>query len=589
MSDLGFLATVLIFLAAGVIVAPIFQRLRSSLVLGYLVAGVIIGPHVLGLVANEERTRGIAELGVVALMFTIGLELTIDRLRVVRRHVFGVGTTQVLVTALVIGVIAALAGAEPRAAILIGGALAMSSTAVVLQILAERGGLATRVGRVAFAVLLLQDMAVVPLLALVPALAGPESQLVPTVLETLAKAAVALVAIFALGRLVLRPVFRIFAIGSVPELFAAVTLLVLLGTSFATHEFGLSLGIGGFLAGILLAETEYRHQVAADIQPFRGLLLGLFFMTVGMAVDLPLIAQQVWPIVGLTVALIVVKSALLALLCRFSGLPWGASIHAGLLLGQGSEFAFVVIGSAAAVRLIDPAVGDFLVVVVALTMAATPLLAAMGQRLDRRFEVHRVNTTQHVEEETSDLKDHAIVAGFGRVGQSVSRMLNAAGQPYVAFELDANRVAAARRHGLPVYYGDASRVEVLRAAGAGRARTAVIILDNAAAAENTVSVLHHNFPAVKTFVRARDHRHRRRLEAVGAQNVVHETYELSLQLGERALRGMGVPDTLAEEIVTRHRADDYALLSDIIFPDATLVEDEETKRRRPAAKAPTGR
>jgi CPA2 family monovalent cation:H+ antiporter-2 len=249
----------------------------------------------------------------------------------------------------------------------------------------------------------------------------------------------------------------------------------------------------------------------------------------------------------------------------------------------------VVIGSAAAVRLIDPAFGDLLVVVIALTMAATPLLAAIGQRLDRRLEVHHVNTTQHVEEETSDLKDHALVAGFGRVGQSVSRMLHAASQPYVAFELDASRVAAARRQGLPVFYGDASRIEVLRAAGGERARTAIIILDNAAAAENTVSVLHHNFPSVKTFVRARDHRHRRRLEAAGATNVVHETYELSLQLGERALRGMGVPEALAEEIVARHRADDYALLSDIIFPDPTLVEDDEGKRPQPATKAPTGR
>jgi K+:H+ antiporter len=559
------LADVLIFLAAGTLIAPIFQRLRSSLVLGYLVAGSAIGPRVLGLVENDERTTGIAELGVVALMFTIGLEITLDRLRVMRRHLFGLGTGQLVLAAAAIGGAAAMAGVSPRAAVILGGGLALSSTAVVLQILAERGELASRVGRVAFAVLLLQDLAVVPLLSLVPALAGPTQAIAGTVALTLAKAAAALAVIFIVGRLVLRPFLGLFKFGATPELFTGVMLLVLFGTSWGTAQFGLSLGIGGFVAGMLLAETEFRHQVAADIQPFRGLLLGLFFMTVGMSVDLDLIATRLGTVVGLTVALLAAKAAVTTLVARAEGIAWGPAINAGLLLGQGSEFTFVLLGAAVAAGLMDRALADMMVVVIALSLAATPLLATIGRRIETRLSARDGDSVERIAAESEELADHVIVGGFGRVGQSVARLLTAAEIPYVAFERDAARVAAARKLGLPVFYGDSSRIEMLRAGGAARARAAVIILDNATAAEAAVHAIRNNFPNVSTYVRGRDNRHLRRLEAVGATYVVHETYELSLQLGGRILRGMGTPEALSEEIVARHRADDYALLGDIVF------------------------
>ncbi len=565
MSDTRILADVLIFLAAGTLIAPIFQRLRSSLVLGYLVAGAAIGPHVLGLVSSGEETTAIAELGVVALMFTIGLEITLDRLRVMRRHLLGLGLGQLVVAAAVIGGGAALAGVEPRAAVILGGGLALSSTAVVLQILSERGELGTRAGRLAFAVLLLQDLAVVPLLALVPALAGPTSEIAGTVAITLAKAAGALVGIFIVGRLVLRPFLGLFRFGAMPELFTGVMLLVLFGTSWGTASFGLSLGIGGFVAGMLLAETEYRHQVSADIQPFRGLLLGLFFMTVGMGVDLRLIADQLGTVVGLTLALLAAKSVVTTLIARAQGIPWGPAINAGMLLGQGSEFAFVLLGAAAATGLMDRTLADMMVLVIALSLAATPPLAAIGRRIETRLTAKDGDRIERIAAESEELANHVIVGGFGRVGQSVARLLAAAEIPYVAFERDAARVAAARKLGLPVFYGDISRIAVLRAGGAARARAAVIILDNAEAAEAAVHAIRHHFPNVSTYVRGRDNRHRRRLEAVGATHVVHETYELSLQLGGRVLRGMGAPEALTEEIVARHRADDYALLGDIVF------------------------
>lgn len=566
MEDHSFLADVLVFLVAAVIAVPVFQRLKSSLILGYLAAGLIIGPHVFGLVRNETVTRALAELGVIFLLFTIGLELTIDRLRVIRRYIFGLGTVQVLVTGAIIGLLATAAAMTTQNAIVIAGALALSSTAVVMQLLSERGEIATRVGRVAFSILLLQDLAVVPLLAIVPALGGAGENVFLVVLWTVVKAIIAVAAIFAFGRLVLRPVFRIIAVGQSPEMFAAVTLMVLLGTSWATASFGLSLAIGGFIAGMLLGETEYRMQVAAEIAPFRGLLLGLFFMTVGLDLDLPLIFDKAGLVTGLVVSLILGKAGLLALVARISGQPWGASVRLGLLLSQGGEFAFIIFGLAARDGLMPVAVTDLLVGVVAISMALTPLLAWLGERFETLMEDRSIPETTMSETEVSYIQDHVIIAGFGRVGQSVAKMLVAADIPYVAVEFEPTRVSEARSQGLPVYYGDASRPEVQKALGAERARAAVIIMDNAEAASRTVHLLHQRFPRIEIFVRASDNRHRRALEEAGATGIVHETFEMSLQLGGAVLRRLGTPSDDIYDIIHNFRAEDYAPLSDVIFP-----------------------
>ena len=566
MPDVSFLAETLIFLIAAVVVAPVFQRLRSSLVLGYLVAGVIIGPSVLQLVSNSKSVHSIAELGVVFLLFTVGLELNVDRLRLIRNQIFGLGTAQVGLTSLAIAGIAYAMGFSVETSVIIGGGLALSSTAVVLQLLSERGELSSRRGRLSFAVLLLQDLAVVPLLALVPAFAGAETGSTTAVLLTLGKAALALAGVALIGRLVLRPLFRLIAVGRSTELFAAVTLAVLLGMSWVTATMGLSLAIGGFLAGILLAETEYRHQVAADIQPFRGLLLGLFFMTVGISLDLGVVAQNLLLVLGLMVGLIVLKTAILFAVCRLSGVPGGTAINTALVLGQAGEFGFVLFTLAGGFGLLQPRDATILGAMVALSMAVTPLLAAGGNRLRQWLEVKAADSSSDIEAESGDLQDHVIVAGFGRVGQSVVKTLAAADIPYVAVEFEPTRVAEARAKGLSVYFGDASRVDVLEALGADRARAAVIILDNAIAAERAVNLLHRRFPRLNIYVRARDNAHKRRLAAAGASGIVHETYELSLHLGEAVLRGFGTPDDRIRDIIREHRADDYALLSDVILP-----------------------
>lgn len=574
MQDASFLSETLIFLIAAVAVAPVFQHLRSSLVLGYLVAGVIIGPGVLSLISESRQVHNIAELGVVFLLFTIGLELSVERLKLIRNQIFGVGTAQVGVTSLIIALVAWWAGFSLETSVIIGGGLALSSTAVVLQLLSERGELASRRGRLTFAILLLQDLAVVPLLALVPAFAGSGEDTVSALLWTLGKAALLLAAVAVFGRLVVRPLFRAIAVGRSPELFAAVTLAVLLGMSWLTGTFGLSLAIGGFLAGLLLAETEYRHQVAADIQPFRGLLLGLFFMTVGIGLDLRIIAENALLVSGLVVGLIVLKTAITAILCRLSGVSTAVSINTALVLGQAGEFGFVLFALAGGFGLLEPREATILAAVVALSMAVTPGLAFTGNRLHGLLEARLADSQEDMRAESTDLKDHVIVAGFGRVGQSVVKTLVAAGIPYVAIEFEPTRVAEARAQGLAVYFGDASRVEVLEALGAARARGAVIILDNAIAAERAVNLLHRRFPNLNIFVRARDNAHKRRLTEAGASGIVHETFELSLHIGEAVLRGFGTPDDQIRDIIRDHRADDYALLSDVILP-VTPAEGEK--------------
>lgn len=477
---------------------------------------------------------------------------------------------------MIIALIAWSVGFTPQTAVIIGGGLALSSTAVVLQLLSERGELASRRGRLTFAILLLQDLAVVPLLALVPAFAGEGDDTITALLWTLGKALLLLAGVAVFGRFVMRPLFRAVAVGRSSELFAAVTLAVLLGMAWLTGTFGLSLAIGGFLARLLLAEIEYRHQVAADIQPFRGLLLGLFFMTVGISLDLGIIFENTLLVLGLLVGLIVFKTMVTMVLCRISGVSTAVSLNTALVLGQAGEFGFVLFALAGGFGLLEAREATILSAVIALSMALTPGLAFLGNRLHKRLEANLAEKKEDMRSESADLKDHVIIAGFGRVGQSVVKTLSAARISYVAVEFEPTRVAEARAQGLSVYYGDASRVEVLEALGADRARAAVIILDNATAAERVVNLLHRRFPNLNIYVRARDNAHKRRLTSAGASGIVHETYELSLHLGETVLRGYGTPDEQIQEIIRDHRADDCALLSDVILP--VTVEKDGTEK-----------
>jgi len=564
MNNSEILYDVLIFLVAAVLVVPAFQRLRTSPVLGYLAAGMVIGPHGLAVIRDSESAHTLAEFGVVFLLFMIGLELSVERLRSLGRYVFGLGALQVTVTGFLIGGVAWALGASGEAAIIIGGGLALSSTAFALQLLIERGERAASFGMISFAVLLFQDLAIVPLLMLVTLLGEGEGSFITAMGFAVVKAAVVLILVVGVGRLILRPVYRIIAETRSSELFVVTTLLVVLGTGWLVSLVGISMVLGAFLAGLLLSETEYRHQVEADIRPFRGILLGLFFITVGMSIDITLIQSELAQIALIVVGLMAGKSIVTAALCRGFGLPLGVSVRVGLLLSQGGEFGFILFLTAGAMGLLTPETTQILLASVTLTMVATPVMAYLGSRFSSFMARREEVSVAGVGELTEDLHDHVLIAGFGRVGQAVAKILSAGGIPYVALDLDAARVAACRAKGIPVFFGDSSQIEILSSAGASRARGAVVTIDQPATADRIVASLHQFSPELPIFVRARDMLHGRRLEMAGATQAVPETTEASLQLGAIAMTSMGVSSDDVMGIMQELRNDNYAHLGDAV-------------------------
>ncbi|MGO1121120.1 monovalent cation:proton antiporter-2 (CPA2) family protein [Rhodovibrionaceae bacterium A322] len=572
------LLEVLIFLLAAVVVVPVARKLRSSPVLGYMAAGIVVGPWVLKLITHTDSVKLLAELGIVFLLFAIGLELSVERLKVLRRFVFGLGALQVVVTAVVIALIVMGLGVEPEAAVVIGGGLALSSTAFVLQMLVERGELAARFGRVSFSILLFQDLAIVPLLALVPLLASDGTSLGMALGLAGAKATAAVVVTILIGRLALRPLFRVVANARSPELFVATTLLVLLATALLMEQAGVSMALGAFLAGLLLSGTEFRHQVEADIRPFKGLLLGLFFMSVGLAIDLMVILQN-WAVilVGL-LALVTGKGLILAGLCRLFKLPAAVTLRVAFLLGQGGEFGFVLIGSALALQLISGELAQLVVAVVALSMAVTPFVDFLGRRLSSLAaarDAGRSKPPTLKEEESEDLHDHVVIAGFGRVGQTVASVMSASHISWVGFDLNAQRVRHCHGRNLPVFYGDAGRVDVLETASLERARAAVITLDDMTAANHVVEALRAKSPDLPIMVRAHDLSHQSDLEAVGATAVVPETIEASLQLGGILLERIGVSHDEISRVMAGFRDDNYQGLQRPMDDDGKLTQEQK--------------
>ncbi|GJX26399.1 K(+) efflux antiporter 2, chloroplastic-like protein [Tanacetum coccineum] len=537
-------------LLASVIFVPIFQKLPGgSPVLGYLTAGILIGPYGLSIIRNVHATKAIAEFGVVFLLFNIGLELSVERLSSMKKYVFGLGSAQVLTTAVVVGLAAHfVCGQLGPAAIVIGNGLALSSTAVVLQVLQERGESTSRHGRATFSVLLFQDLAVVVLLILIPLISPNSSkggvgfQAIAEALGLAAvKAVVAISAIIAGGRLLLRPIYKQIAEMQNAEIFSANTLLVILGTSLLTARAGLSMALGAFLAGLLLAETEFSLQVESDIAPYRGLLLGLFFMTVGMSIDPKLLVSNFPVIMGSLGLLIAGKTILVAGVGRLFGVSLIPAIRVGLLLAPGGEFAFVAFGEAVNQGIMSSQLSSLLFLVVGISMAITPWLAAGGQLIASRFEQQDVRSLLPVESETDDLHDHIIICGFGRVGQIIAQLLSERLIPFVALDVRSDRVAVGRALDLPVYFGDAGSREVLHKIGAERACAAAITLDTPGANYRTVWALSKYFPNVKTFVRAHDVDHGLNLEKAGATAVVPETLEPSLQLASAVLAQAKLP------------------------------------------------
>lgn len=560
-ATLPYLRETIIFLIAAGVMVPLFHRFRVSPVLGYLVVGGIIGPFGLGLLADDfpilskvvisdiAGVQALAELGIVFLLFTIGLELSLERLWAMRRLVFGLGSLQVLVTSTIIGLIAFEFGNSVRASIVLGACLALSSTAIVMQLLLEGRRIGTPLGRSSFAILLMQDLAVVPILFVVGVLgAKVDSGFGVDLALALGKAGLTIVLIYMGGRLILRPALRLVAQTRSPEMFMAAVLLTVIGIAAITGYAGLSMALGAFLAGLLLAETEYSHEIEVDLEPFKGLMLGLFFMSVGMGIDWRVIGDEPMWIPLSVLGLFLVKSVITAGLCLAFGLPRHTSLEAGLLLGQGGEFAFIVVGLAMSLALLPADVGQFMLIVAGLTMLVTPLVAKAAEVLAGRME--REETTRAHQGNLAaigDMEGHVILAGFGRFGRTLANTLQAESIAYIALDTDPGHVASARAENLPVFYGDASRLDLLNRAHIERCAAVVVTMDNPAAAERIVGEIRSTWPLVAVYARARDKAHAVRMMNAGATQAVPESIEGSLQLAGRVLSGLGA----TEEVVRR--------------------------------------
>lgn len=573
-TETQYLRHIVIFLAMAVVVVSLVRRLRVSPMIGYLVAGALVGPSGFALITNVESMKDLADLGVVFLLFTIGLDLSLSRIRAMRHYVFGLGGAQVLSCGLLIGAVAYAVGADGEDAFIIGAALAMSSTAMVMALLRERNAVGTQMGRVALSILVMQDLLVVPLLVLVPRLGGDGESMVMALAIAFGKGLLALAAIILLGRIVLAPIFRSIAAQRNADLLTGLTLLVVLGASWATEQAGLSLALGAFLAGALLAETEFRHQVEADIQPFRGILLGLFFMTVGMSMNLALLRDSWLIVLGIVAGILVIKAIVIAVTCRLFGLRAGFSLHQGLLLAQTGEFAFVLFALAITVNALERNVAELLMLATALTIAVTPLTAALGRFLHGRLDRVKSNDQLRLQQETADLSDHIIIAAFGRIGQIAAQFLASRELPYVAVDRDIGLVESARAKGFPAYYGDASSLHVLRAAGAERARAAIVTIDNHEGAMRAVAVLRHSCPDLPIVARGRDRAECAALHEVGATITVLEAMESGLHLGGAVLRVIGLEDADANDAMARFREDNYAALTEIVPPGGGRASDK---------------
>jgi len=556
-----------VLLAATVIAVPLFRRFKLSAVLGYLAAGVVIGPWGLGLFHDVENILHFAEFGVVLLLFVIGLELQPSRLWVMRHAVFGAGGVQVAVTTAALAAAALALGLAWQTAVVIAFALSLSSTALVLQVLAERRELTARHGRSAFAILLFQDLAIMPALVILPMLGGASSAALDW--KAIAIPLVAAAVVVAAGRYALRPALRIIAGTRAQEAFTAAALLVVVGTALLFESVGLSMALGAFMAGVLLADSEYRHELEADIEPFKGLLLGLFFMAVGMSANLGVLLQAPFTVLALTLGYLGVKMLAVGGAARIARHDAPTARRLAVALAGGGEFAFVLLALAAADGLVPRATTELLVIVVTLSMVAAPLLIAGADRLARRL---KPATAAPAFDTFEPEEPRVLLAGLGRFGQIVARVLRARRIRFTALEISQTQVDFLRRFGNRLYYGDASRLELLRSAGASQASVLVIAIDDVEASVRTAEIARRHFPNLRVLARARNRQHAFRLMETGVTEIWRETYASSLELAEATLVALGTSREAAASQVRRFRELDEETLR-----AQASVRDDETK------------
>ena len=564
---MSFLLDALIFMAAALIVVPIGKRLGLSPVLGYLLAGVLIGPGGIELIIDADGVLHFAEIGVVFLLFIIGLELQPSRLWVMRKEVFGLGTAQVILTtaglATLIHVFIEMTWTQST---ILGFALALSSTAFVLQLLSEQKQLMAPYGRAAFGILLLQDIAVIPGLAAISLLGVSAAGSQHINWSMLGLVVIGLAA----SRFLLRPALRFIATTGIDELFAAAGLLLVLGAALAMNAAGISMGLGAFIAGMMVADSEYRHQIETDILPFKGLLLGLFFIAVGMSADLHLLASQPIHVLGATLALVLLKTALMYPVARARRLDHAQAVRASVVLSQGGEFAFVLLTAAASAALLPGSVAEFVILVVTLSMVTTPFLMKFLERL-----LQSSKTDDRPFDEMTGHEHPVVIAGFGRVGQIVARVLNMHHVPFTALEANPKQVDFVRQYGSDIYYGDATRLDSLRAAKVPQARIFVLTLEDIEQSVKTAEIVHRQWPQVLLLVRARNRHHEMMLREIGVHFVIRDTLFSSLELSKAMLVGLGRSPEAAAQAVDAFRVHD----AETLLKQAAVFRDETAFRQ----------
>ncbi|MDA0901794.1 MAG: cation:proton antiporter [Proteobacteria bacterium] len=573
MHDISYLRDILVLLFASVGIIIIFKQLGLSPVLGYLVAGALIGPQGFALLNNTKTAQSIAELGIVFLLFAIGLELTFDRIKAMKKYVLGFGSLQVLLTAAAIGYIAYILGVKSEVSVIIGSTLALSSTAIVLQVVNESGDQSTRVGRLSLSVLLLQDLAVIPILVLLPLLSNPEISIGAALSTSLTNAAFALAIIFVIGRLFLRPIFRLVVEAKSDVLFLSTTLIVVLGAAFISNELGLSFALGAFVAGLMVAETEYKYRVESEILSLKSLLMGLFFMTIGTSFEFDLLIEELPLIALLSLGLIACKGSIVIILCRIFKFPLAPAIHSGLLLSQGGEFAFVVFIMSVENNMMSAELSQLLMTVVTVTMAVTPLLASLGKRIKSQIYLREALHDNKIKREVGDISDHVIVLGFGKIGRIVTHILRNKEINYLVLDNNHRVVRIEKANGYNIYYGDSMNIDILRNIGIHRAKSVIVAIEDEFACIKITRFINANFPEVQIITKTDTLHNAERFKKFGASFVVTKNLETGLQLGKAALISTGgIEGEDIDNFITKFRDINADFIENVLFKNSGKVE-----------------
>ena len=565
MHSFGYLYDIFILLLASFAVVIVFKQLKLSPALGYLVAGAAIGPFGFGILTSTETTKSIAELGIVFLLFAIGLELTFEKLVAIKTYVLGFGSLQIITTATAIATIChKFFAINLESSIIIGGALALSSTAIVMQVIAENGEENTRVGRLSFAILLMQDLVVIPILVLLPLLANKKLAIMPALGEVTVNAIMAMTLIFISGRLFLRPIYRIIADLKSDVLFLSFTLIVIFGASLISNRMGLSFALGAFIAGLMVAETEYRYRVEEEIISLKHLLMGLFFMSIGMSFDFDLLLKSLPYILLLSLILITVKASIIIGLCKLFKFPLAPSIHAGLLLAQGGEFAFVVFVMAVQKKLIEQDVCQFLITIVTLTMALTPIIANIGRKIKTTLYTKDVLKDNKIKREIDEISNHIIIVGFTKVGRIISYILKKSTKNYIIIDNNHHLVRIEKTNGYNISYGDAMNLDILKYIGIERSEAIIIAMEDEITCMKITRFISQNFPEVNVVTKSENIKNADRFKKIGANLVISKNVETALQLSKVALRSIGINHNEIESILTNFRDMDPESFKEII-------------------------